>query len=276
VALTRAREMGDDNIEDDPEGPHQEEFSASKLRHALFRLQLLGDDPFLRMQVFNLALVDQFVTELEREVLEKLIQEERTPIPEAVFLSAQSQMWIFAAFEIMRTWRERADKMIKWSENGILESRLETLEQEIGYVHFGRQFRAAQIRRVLADPSIIDLLKDDLKRIHIPYARMDAIRVSVAKHQVKGRKNSVALRPGYGRINQWSGSLDYELENGAYSMGFISRRDIADEIRALFDGSPPADKTITEFDEYMRGPGIESRNRVSRTGSAPDSKSETG
>jgi len=74
-------------------------------------------------------------------------------------------------------------------------------------------------------------------------------------HEIRGRKNSVALRPGYGRINQWSGSLDYELENGTYSMGFISRRDIADETRPLFDGSPPADKTISEFDEYLRGPG---------------------
>src|SRR6266481_5950597 len=250
----------DDNIEDDPEEPpyqEAEEFSASKLRDALFRLQLLEGDPYLRMQVFNLALVDQFVTQLEREVLEKLIQEERTPIPEAAFLSAQSQMWIFAAYEIMRTWRERADSTIKWAENGILESRLQALEKEIGYVHFGRQFRAAQIKKVLADPSIIDCLRDDLRRIHIPFSRMEAIRVSIAKHEVKGRKNSVALRPGYGRINQWSGSLDYELENGAYSMGYISRRDIADEIRALFDSSPPTDTTISEFDAYMRGPGIE-------------------
>ena len=39
----------------------------------------------LRMQVFNLALVDQFVVQLEHEVLEKLIQEERAPIPETAF-----------------------------------------------------------------------------------------------------------------------------------------------------------------------------------------------
>jgi hypothetical protein len=246
----------DDNIKDDgPPYQEGEESGGSKLQDALFRLQLLGDDPYLRMQVFNLALVDQFVTQLEQEVLEKLIQEERTPIPETAFPSAQSQMWIFAAYEIGRTWRARADSIIKWAENGILESRLQALEKEVGYLHFGRQFRAAQIKRVLADPSIIDRLKDDL----IPFARMEAIRVSIAKHEIKGRKNSVALRPGYGRINQWFGSLDYELENCAYSMGFISRRDIANEIRALFDGSPPIDKTISEFDEYMRGPGIESQ-----------------
>ena len=48
------------------------------------------------------VLVDQFVVQLEHEVLEKLIQEERAPIPETAFLSAQSQMRIFAAYEIIQ------------------------------------------------------------------------------------------------------------------------------------------------------------------------------
>ena len=46
----------------------------------------------------------------------------------------------------------------------------------------------------------------------------------------------------------------FELENGIYSMGYISRRDIADEIRVLADeGDPPTDEMIRDFDEFMRG-----------------------
>jgi hypothetical protein len=41
------------------------------------------------------------------------------------------------------------------------------------------------------------------------------------------------MQSRHGRINKWCGSLDYELENGRYSMGEINRRDIADEIRML-------------------------------------------
>lgn len=86
------------------------------------------------------------------------------------------------------------------------------------------------------------------------FARLEALRVSIAKHEVRGHRNSVALRPGYGRINRWCGSLDYELENGSYSMGYISRRDIADEIMALASTPSPTDKRIEEFKIYMRGP----------------------
>jgi len=56
-----------------------------------------------------------------------------TPIAEAAFLSAQSQMWIFAAYEIMRTWRQRVRRMIEWAKNGALESKLLAFEKDIGY-----------------------------------------------------------------------------------------------------------------------------------------------
>lgn len=73
---------------------------------------------------------------------------------------------------------------------------------------------------------------------------------------MRKKDNSVALRPGYGRINSWCGALDYEIENGIYSMGTINRRDIADEIRALLaDDYVPSDDDIASFDEFMRGPG---------------------
>jgi hypothetical protein len=230
------------------------EIEFSELREALGRLELFGGDPFLRQQAYSLCAVDQFITGLEYDVLRKLNEEEHTPVPEAMFLSAQSQMWIFAVYEMIRTWRQRAKNIIKWSENGGLEAKLQVLEKDIGYQHFGRKIRAEEIRRILTDPAIVDRVRVDLRSIHIPFARIEAIRISIAKHEVGGHKNSVALRPGYARINQWCGSLDYELENGIYSMGFISRRDIADELRALTSNPPPTDETLKEFDAFMRGP----------------------
>lgn len=247
-----------DDVWDGPDYRRPEEINTLELRNALNRLQLFGDDANLRMQAFNLAIVDQFATELEYGVLKKFHDEEATPLPEAAFLSALSQMWIFAAYELMRTWRQRAKDMIKWSENGGLETKLQVLEKELGYQHFGRQARAEQIRRVLADPSIVEKIREDIKLTHMLFARMEAIRVSIAKHEVRGRKNSVALTLGYSRVNRWCGSLDFELENGAYSMGYISRRDIADEIRALATVSnPPTEEMIADFDAFMRGPIIE-------------------
>jgi len=244
----------DEDRPDDPPYRSPEEIDASELRSALWNLHFLGDDMFMRMQAFNLSIVDPFLMNLESDVLQKLIDEERTPVPEATFLSAQSQMWIFAAYELLRTWRQRCRDIIKWSENSGLQLKLAELEKDMGYPHVARQMRADQLRRVIAEPSTIAAVQDQLRVTHIPFARMEAVRVSIAKHEVMGRRNAVALRPGYARINQWCGSLDYELENGRYSMGYISRRDIADEIRALSQPGPlPDDEMLKEFDDFMRG-----------------------
>lgn len=256
--------MSNENLDEDQDWPDDEEgqsyrradeIGPSELREALGKLHLFDDDPYLRMQAFNLALVDQFIMQIEYAVLEKLNQEERTPAPEAAFLSAQSQMWIFAAYEILRTWRERAKDMVKWAENGGLNLKLEALEKDIGFEHTGRKIRAGQIRCVLADPSLIPKVKDDVRRTHILFAQIEAIRVSLAKHAVRGKEKSVALMPGYGRINEWCGSLEYEMESGTCSVGQISRRDIADGLRSLTDREPPpTDEDLERFDVFMRGP----------------------
>ncbi|MDA4848589.1 hypothetical protein [Hoeflea poritis] len=77
--------------------------------------------------------------------------------------------------------------------------------------------------------------------------------MSFAKHEVRGRNNSIAYAPGYGRISMTNGSLQYQLENGPVILDTISRRDVADELRALNDQSSiPTDEDLQGFDEFMR------------------------
>jgi len=232
---------------------YQEEVESGELREALTKLKFLGEDPFLRMQAFNLDVVDDFLMDLEYDVLRRLNEEDRTP-GEAHFLNAQSQMWIFAAYELLRTWIERAKDIIKWASNGGLQHKLDALRgQHEGFMHLGRDIRIAQIEAVIADPGIVNELQDQLKHVHISFERMEYIRVSLAKHQVSGKAKSIALNPGYGRINAWCGSLDYALENGRVHLGLISRRDIADSLRALrLDEAPPSGEDLQAFDEYMK------------------------
>jgi hypothetical protein len=246
----------DDDCEpyDGPTYRLPETIAQSELRAALDSLALFGSDPNFRNQAFNIALVDEFVMKLELNLLRQQFQEERTPIVEAAFVSAQSQMWIFAAYELMRTWRQRASDMIKWADNGGLEVKLAHLKRKTAYVHFGREFRAKQIEHVLASPALLQKIRDDLRRTYIPFTRMEAIRVSIAKHEFRGQKNSVALMPTHGRINRWCGSIDFELENEGAIMGTISRRDIADELRIIPDLPLPTDEDIRSFDDFMRGP----------------------
>jgi hypothetical protein len=80
------------------------------------------------MQAHNLALVDEFIMKIEDNVLAELLENERTPI-DAFFLSAQSQMWIFAVYELLRTWKERVSNIKKWAESGGLQDKLAQYEK---------------------------------------------------------------------------------------------------------------------------------------------------
>ncbi len=239
--------------DDTPEYRDPDEIKPSELSQALSSLTLM-DDPYLRMQAFNLSFVDQFVMGLEYDVLRKLYSEDSTP-PEAMFLNALSQMWVFSAYELLRTWRERVKEVLKLHDNGGLTLKIDALSKNLGFQHFGRKIRADHLRAVLADPTIIAKIKGELRLTHIPFARIEFIRVTLAKHEVRGKGKSIAYAPGYGRINMWCGSLDYQLENNGAILGNISRRDIADELRLLSDRKNlPTDEELDSFEVFMKGP----------------------
>lgn len=241
----------EDHYGEIPYGP-RESVKPWDLHGALCGLCLLNDDPFLRMQAFNVDIVDQFVTDLEYRVLRELIAEDVTP-KDTPFLNAQSQMWIFAIYELIRTWKERAGEILKWAKNGGLEAKLSHLQsQQEDFLHFGREVRMSQIKAVLDDPSLVAKLECHLQHIYIPFSRLEYIRVSLAKHQLSGKQKSIALYPAYGRINNWCGSLDYAIENGPIHLGQISRRDVADTFRLLrLDDEPPSQDDLSSFDEFM-------------------------
>ncbi|MGB3318288.1 MAG: hypothetical protein WBF65_02455 [Sphingopyxis granuli] len=243
----------EDFHDDGPRYGDVSELGGMEIPAALKGLTLFRD-PYLSMQAFNLAIVDGFLNGLEQQVLRRLIDEERTPIDDSMFLNAQSQMWIFAAYEVMRTWRQRAKDLIKWHANGGLQLKLATLKEDKGFHHPGNASRAAMLRDVIADPGLVDRLRDDLKRTHVLFTRMEYLRVSLAKHEVSGKAKMLAIAPGYGRINSWCGALDYELNSGQYILGYINRRDIADSLRAIPSLPVPSDEELKSFDAFMKGP----------------------
>lgn len=243
----------EDFHDDGPRYGDLSELGGMEIPAALQSLTLFRD-PYLNMQAFNLACVDAFLNDLEQQVLRRLFDEERTPIDDAMFLNAQSQMWIFAAYEVMRTWRQRAKDVLKWHANGGLQFKLAALEEDQGFHHPGNASRAAMLRDVIADPALVEGLRDDLKRTHVLFARIGYLRVSLAKHEVSGKAKMLAIAPGYGRINLWCGALDYELNNGRYILGYINRRDIADSLRTIPSLPVPSDEELTSFDAFMKGP----------------------
>lgn len=229
-------------------GPNEIDWSA--LRGALTSLQML-DEPYLGMQATNLGIVDQFLTGLEFQVLQESFQDNRD-VGGMMFLNAQSQMWMFSAYELLRTWRQRIRETLDLLNTGGLQGRIEELLKDQGFRHHGMEDRAEQLRRVLKSPESRRLMEEDLRVTHVVFKQLDYLRIALAKHEVKGRRGSVALAPGYGRIDTWSGSIQYELEAGQLSLGTLSRRNVADGIRGFAERSEiPTAENLKSFDEYM-------------------------
>ncbi|MBD3817805.1 MAG: hypothetical protein IE912_02665 [Brevundimonas diminuta] len=243
----------DDGFEHEDDGytpPDSINFSA--LPAALRGLELF-DDPYLSMQATNLGIVDEFCTSLEAGVLSTYYTDNANRLPEAIFLSAQSQMWIMSAYELVRTWRQRAKEAIKWADNGGLPTKIGDLRKDVGFRHNGRLIRADQLQRLIDQPSKVDKIRLDLRRIHMAFERMHLLRISLAKHEVAGA-NEIAVAPGYGRINMWNGAIDFELSRGRFILGTLSRRDVADELRAIAVNPPPTEEEMESFDAWISGP----------------------
>ena len=128
------------------------------IRQVLSRLPAFEDDLYLGMQATNLDIVDGQLRNLEEELLQVYIKEERTPVPEAVFVSALSQLWIFGLYEILRTWRQRLSDLLAFSEtlstlskdvkSQELEKRRKEFENRSPYLNDTPRFRFEPYQRM--------------------------------------------------------------------------------------------------------------------------------
>ena len=146
-------------------------------------------------------------------------------------------MWIFVAYELLPTWRQRAKDMRKRARNGGLETKPAVVREDRGFRHFGRDLRAGQIESLLEDSDRIDAIGEDLRRT-VHAHRGDPDSAGEARSAQAAKLGCPAS--GYGRINQWCGALDHELEGAAsasgQSTGATSRRSCGPFRRWTFRG----------------------------------------
>jgi hypothetical protein len=243
----------EDHERDEPMPREPEEIGPEELDQALRGLTLLGDDPYLGMQATNVALVDGFLMPLESEARAYRFADEGIDIGSAVLLNALSQQWLFALYELLRTWRKRANDVLKWQANGGLELKAAALEEgKPGDLNLGREAFARALRRIIADSSATKEIEDDLARTHVLFRQLEFLRVALAKHEVSGRPNQFARAPGYARIDMWTGSMSYELSNDFVILDEVTRRSFADGIRTLAtDRTVPTKETLASYEAFM-------------------------
>lgn len=245
----------DDYEEYDEEIPYQnpEEIDQMAIYLALNSLVFFAYNLDFSNQAMNLTIVDEFIMDLEYGYLRSKFDETNTPY-QPIFLSAQSQMWIFSAYELMRTWREKISKYLKAADNGGLPLKLKELQKPIGYANYTIQRRIDEITLLVENPELVETMRDNLKRTQMLFTQMELLRMSLAKHQMRKRPSAAVLTPTVGYMNRWCGSLEYQINSGQVIICNLSRRDIADGIRAIPTMIVPSDEDLNSFETAMRGP----------------------
>lgn len=220
----------DDEEHDELPYPLQRMIDFSSIPN-LFRKLVLFDDTFLNMQAINIGAVDRFATDLEYQLLRRYMEIEKTPVDEAMFLSAISQMWVFALYELLRTWRGRIDTLQKWLANGALNKMIERVTVE--HTHFSGVIRKEHLEQTRDNEAFRNQLKEHRALFDGLFTMISDLRMNLAKHEVPGKKNSIAFEPGYGRINRFCGALDYIVDYGGGHLSMLNRRDIAEALRTM-------------------------------------------
>ena len=96
----------------------------------LRQLPHMFSDLYLQMQCRNISITDQALNPMEEQLLFQKIDLEYTPLPEMFLLSAWSQMWVFAFFELMRTWKVLVDDNLKFAR-AIVQAKTQDARQAV-------------------------------------------------------------------------------------------------------------------------------------------------
>lgn len=247
-----------EEYEEEPRYRSFDEIGRSHLFEALMTLAGLADNPWLKMQASQLCYVDNLINGLEEKLRKELVEDD-APRSTIAMVQALSPMWIFAAYELLRTWRQRCEEVIRLATNGGFDQKASHLERDLGYRHYDRELRAQQLRDAQERPELVEQMRIDLRRTEMGFTTLEFIRVALAKHEVskKGNKPPIAFAPGLVLPNRHTGSMDYELSNGGAIISYVSRRDIAETIRYFPEAENPSDEDLIGFRQYMNPPDVE-------------------
>jgi hypothetical protein len=196
----------------------------------LWKLPLF-DDVYYSMQGQNVMIVDIYLRDVETGVCNEYYKLDRTPVPSMMFLSAISQMWIFSVYELLRTWRQ-AVRDIKMEA---ALPRPAVADQPSAPSELATAAMCSYFERARTDPAFIEELESAKGKVERVFRRIEALRMNLAKHEVKGRKQ-LAIGPGYARLDESTGSLIWMVDLGDNSCDMFNRRDFADELRVAVIG----------------------------------------
>ena len=187
---------------------------------ARWNLPLL-EDLFLHMQGQNVMLVDFHLRDLERDLLGKLHETDHPTFRAKRVVSALSQMWIFAVYELLRTWRQRIGDLKHGDQKPAVD------------LNFSALYYNHQLDQLRENPAYAEELDRAVNLMEPLFRRIEALRMNLAKHEVPGQRGVSATAPGWGRIDKMNGSVLWDVDLGNNRVDLVSRRSLADQLKTL-------------------------------------------
>jgi hypothetical protein len=194
------------------------------------------DDLWLRMQAQHIAAVDiGIVRPLELHTARKIFNEEGY-LDVMMALNGVGQMWLFALYEFLRTWRQRAKLVLKLAEQysatklakqqAFIEKAVADAKVKQKHIHTASVYYARHIS-LIADQEFVGSVRDYFEKTDGWFSVIEELRMNLAKHEVPKSKGLVAEAPGYARMDQVTGTLYWQFIASNGGLEKIDRRDAA-------------------------------------------------
>jgi hypothetical protein len=211
---------------------------------ALSQLPLFSD-LYLYMQATNLAVINRYLEDLEDQMVARYFLNDTASEPITTIVSALSQLWIFGFYELLRTWKQWASELIDYAHelakfdsesNGrklkeeFIQQKMKRLKETVAPDNpaYCESFEQVEREREFSTEL------DKARNVVLPlFRRVEALRVTLAKHEVPKGKGVRAFAPGYARIDSLNNCLCWFVQMPSGSLDLISRRSIAEECCAL-------------------------------------------
>jgi hypothetical protein len=138
-------------------------------------------------------------------------------------------------------WRDRKVEFEKLQKNGGIDSKIkDMINDPLNQTVNTRKQQMLRFKDDIQYREHINAVWNDIEEI---YRATELIRINLAKHCAPGKDNIIPMSPGYARINDRCGALDFqlieknkdypEIDNSSYYT-VLNRRDIADTLRNFF------------------------------------------
>ena len=207
----------------------------------------LFDSVFLQMQAQNVAVVHAHLASLEDEMVSEYDERGQTPHKTVALVSALSQMWILALYEVLRTWRQMVDELLSY-RRGLDPIRghpsVEEKRAKLGSKR-GASYQSAvseelldtayneAFRKVERDSTYAQQLESALAAVTPVFGRIADLRVALAKHELPGIRGVRAYGTDHARIDVESRSLQWMVERKDGTSEPMSRGSLVQELLEL-------------------------------------------